>query len=355
MAGTSSTAGSVHGPRIHDIGVGGVVSVSVEADDVRIRGVDGTEARLVTPAETGGLEMHATPGRLAVRTAAAARGGFLGLRIGPWGFGARAVGTVELEVPHDARVEVTSAAGDVTVRDIRGGAQLRTISGDVSVAGAAGRIAVDVASGDVTVAGAEPLSLDVRSVSGDVLARGPRFERVAVETISGDIALEGAFVASAAHAISTVSGTVDLAVLDGLTVELKTVSGTVDCRHPDRREGDGRQRPLVIGDGAARLGIRSMSGDVEVRAGGAGEAETSGDGRDAPGTGLAGFATPPSSAAGPGDAPPTWPAAPAAGASETSAATLAILESLARGEIDVAEAERRLAGEAWTPEAAPDA
>lgn len=53
----------------------------------------------------------------------------------------------------------------------------------------------------------------------------------------------------------------------GLTVEIKTVSGDVSCDHPDRREGDGRRRPLVIGDGAARLAIRSMSGDVEIRAG----------------------------------------------------------------------------------------
>jgi len=354
MTGESTATELVLGPRVHDIGAGGVVVVAVEADDIRIQGVDGTEVRVVAPADGVGIATEAQPGRFSVRTlrhVGTDRTGFVGLTIGgltigrrEFGFplGFRVSGTIEIEVPRDASVEVGAAAGDVTVRDVRGGTVIRTASGDVSVKGAGGRIAVNVASGDVNVIGTEPVSLEVHSVAGDVRARAPRFERVAIETISGDAELAGTFGAGVNHAISTVSGDVELAVLGGgLTIEVKTVSGDLTCQHPDRRDGDGRRRPLVIGDGAARMAIRSMSGDVDVRAGRVGPS--------AP--------TPPTAPEPP--RPPAKPPAPG-GAPEApgdaqDAPTLAVLEALARGEIDVLEAERRLAGAPAGQEAPPDA
>jgi hypothetical protein len=372
MIGESGKAGRLHGPRTHDIGAGGVVSVSVEADDVRIRGVDGTEVRVVAPADGAGIETNAEPGRFAIRTAGGARGVILGIRIGGRGFGVHVAGTIELEVPRDARVEIVSAAGDVTLRDMLGGASVRTLSGDVSVKGAAGRIAVNVASGDVTVLGAAPVSLDLHSVSGDIRARAPRFDRVAIETISGDAELGGVFGAESAHLITTVSGDVELSVSGGLSLEVKTVSGDVECSHPDRREGDGRKRPLVIGDGAARLAIRSMSGDVEVRAGRAEPAAAPAASDPAEAFGFHDIPQPPAPPLAPPPPPPGPPAAratpPAPLATGDPDETLAVLEALARGEIDVAEAERRLAGvpagpnalaarraAAAAPEAMPDA
>jgi len=193
MAGDSPGLETIEGPRVHDIGVGGVVTIAVEADDVRIQGVDGTEVRVVAPADGIGIATEAQAGRFSVRTVrhvGTDATGYVGLRIGRRAFGFplgfRVSGTIEIEVPRDASVEVGSAAGDVTVRDVGGGAVIRTASGDVSIKGAAGRVAVSVASGNVTVIGAQPVSLDVHSVAGDVRARAPRFDRVAIETISGD-------------------------------------------------------------------------------------------------------------------------------------------------------------------------
>ncbi len=359
------------GPRMHDIGPAGVVVISVEADDVRVRGVEGTEARVVSPAAGVGLETSAERGRFIVRVVRAEgfqKGAFLGIQLGSRGFGfplrGRFPGTLEVEVPHDARVEVHAHAGDIAVRDVRGGVAVKTASGDVSVKRAAGLIAIEAASGDVDVIAVDPVELTVRSVAGDVEARAPRFERVAIETVSGDVELVGAFAPGPLHAISTVSGDIEVAFVGGLTLEAKTVSGRLEVDHPARRDGDARKRPLVIGDGAARLVVGSMSGDVEVRAA-----------RAAPGAANRGAAAmPPARPATP--PPPGFPlppepgrpadpgrpgapasAAPAESPSEekTQAATaeraapedpavLAALEALARGEIDVAEAERRLAG-----------
>jgi len=314
------------GPRVHDIGPGGVVTVAAEAERVRIRGVDGTEARVVAPADGTDLETSAGPGRFEARSRRhGGHAGFVGLRIGSRGFGfpfgIATGGTIEIEVPRDARVEVQATAGDVTIDDVRGGTRVRATAGAVSLARVAGPVAVEVASGDVRVDADGPLALTARSVSGEVRASAPRFETAAIETISGAVALAGAFGPGSAHAVSTVSGTVRLAVAGGLALELTTVSGDVACSHPDRRSGDGRRDPLVIGDGAARVAVRTLSGDVVVRG-----------------------------------APET----PAGGAGEPAdPAALAVLEALARGEIDVAEAERRLAGAAAAAGAgaapAPDA
>jgi hypothetical protein len=336
----------VTGPRVHDIGPHGLVTVAAEADDIHIRGVDGSEARVVAPADAAGLETLAEPGRFSVWSSGrGGRTGFVELRIGSRGFGfplgTGSVGTIEIEVPVDARVEVQATSGDVALRNVGGGVNVRTAAGTVSLEGVAGPVSVDVASGDVDVAALGPLALTARSVSGDIRAVAPRFEHVAIETVSGAAALAGAFAPGPVHAVSTVSGHVDLAVAGGLTLETTTISGDVACSHPDRRSGDGRTRPLVIGDGVARFAVRSMSGGVEVRAArepaAADEPAGSRPAAREPAADAAAAATADGPAARDAAPPPPPPADPAA---------LAVLEALARGEIDVGEAERRLAGAA---------
>lgn len=312
----TSTNGTASGPRVHDIGPSGIVVVAVEADDVRLRGVDGTEVRVVSPADGAGIETVAESGRFTVRLAGGPRDSFFGLRIGGHGFGIGSfvghAGTVELDVPRNARVDVHTASGDIALRDVRGGAALKTASGDISLKRAGGAITVGTASGEVQVEAIEPIELEAKAVSGSVRARAPRFDRLAVETVSGDAELTGSFAAGERHLVSTASGDVEVALAGGLEVTARTVSGEVECTHPDRRSGDGRRQPLVIGDGAAQLTVRTLSGDVEVRA----------------------------ARIDPGAADASAPVTPAPA---SDAATMPVLEALARGEIDVAEAERRLA------------
>ena len=384
------TATGPLGPRAHDIGAGGVVSITVEADDVRVRGVDGTEARVVAPANGIGIETTAEPGRFSIRTArhvGLEKTGFVGIQIGTRGFGMplrlRVSGTVEVEVPRDARVVVTSSAGDVAVRDVAGGATLKTTSGDISVKRAAGPIMAEAASGDVNVTAVEPIALEVRAVSGDVQARAPRFERVAIETISGDVELGGAFAPRVPHTISTVSGDVEVTLVGGLTLAVRTVRGassasirtgaratdggvrsssaterhgcpSVRCR---RCRGPGRQarlarRPPGSHRRGGRAARRSAGPAAAARASGA--AGSGPPGR--PGAparrcrradaGRSGRTARPDDGAGPGRPADAAPAAaspdPAPAAASPDPPTLAILEALARGEIDVPEAERRL-------------
>ena len=330
--------------REHDIGPGGSVIVAVGSNDVRVRGVEGTVVRLVAPADDHpAIEVMAEPGRYAVNLGRPIRGLGFGLRLGSLGLFGLDVGggTVELEVPHDARLEVSATSGDVIIRDVTGSVAVRTASGDISFRGAGGDLRVEAASGNLRAVAASPIALSIRTISGDVEIDGPRTERTNITTVSGDVEIASAFAPGGDHFITTTSGDVELAVQGGVTIEVRTVSGDVDCAHPDRRAGNGRREPLVIGDGAARLAVRTLSGDVEIRAGKVRPARTTEADSSAQETpSLAEVPPPmPSMAAGSrGDG--------AGGAPSGAADTLAVLEALARGEIDVTEAERRLGGDA---------
>jgi hypothetical protein len=312
-----AAAGSL--AREHDIGPGGSVIVAVDADDVRVRGVDGTTVRLVSPsADHPAIEVATEPGRYSVRLGQPIRGRVFGFRLGSRGaFGLEVGGgTLELEVPRDAHLEISARSGDVSVRDVTGSVAIRTVSGDVSVRGGGGDLRVESASGSLRAVAAAPITATVRTISGDVEIDAARTDRTSIITVSGDVEIAGVFAPGGDHVVSTTSGDVELAVQGGVTIDARTVSGDIDCAHPDRRAGSGRRDPLVIGDGAAQLAVRTLSGDIEVRSG---RVRTE---------------------------PAAAPAVPVTGrAAADPSGTLAVLESLARGEIDVAEAERQLGAE----------
>lgn len=342
--------------REHDIGPAGSVVVSVTAHDVRVRGVDGTVVRLVSPAQDHPeMEVVAGPGSYAIHVGRTLRGRGFGFRLGSLGlFGLDMGGaSVELEVPRDARLEVGGASGDVTIRDVTGSVAVRTASGDISIRGGGGDLHVEAASGNLRAVTSAPVAVTIRTISGDVEIDAPRTERTSITTVSGDVEIASAFAPGGDHVINTTSGDVELAVEGGVTIEVRTVSGDVDCAHPDRRAGNGRRDPLVIGDGAAQVAVRTLSGDVEIRAGRVRPERTTADGPSAQGTAArpgrpAHPAFPPlppvpvpsdaPAAAAPSDAPGDHEKPTAAETTDT----LAILEALARGEIDVTEAERRL-------------
>jgi hypothetical protein len=343
--------------REHDIGPGGSVVVSVGSNDIRVRGVDGTVVRLVAPAaDHPAIEVVTGPGSYRIQLGGPIRGRGFGFRLGGLGLFGLDVGggTVELEVPRDARLEVSSSSGDVIIRDATGSVAVRTASGDISLRGGGGELRVEAASGNLRAVAAQPMSAIVRTISGDVEIDAPRTERTSITTVSGDVEVASAFAPGAEHVIDTTSGDVELAVQGGVTIEVRTVSGDVDCAHPDRRAGNGRRDPLVIGDGAARLAVRTLSGDIEVRAGRVRPERTSAADSSVRVTSP----LPPVPPVGPlqpvPPVPSPAPVPPIAAASRGdlerptlpgTAGTLVILEALARGEIDVEEAERRLARE----------
>jgi hypothetical protein len=290
----------------HVIGAAGSFSLHNISGDISLRGVDGDEVVVRARSERGRADWLP----LVVR-----RGeGSLSIEIeqrGPllFGLGWRHVPGIEFDVtlPRNARLEINAVSSDIDARGLTGEQEFRTVSGDLSLDGEGGRVAITTVSGDARLIAAEPIEPRVSTTSGDVEILAPLIRALTLRTVSGDAELRAAFDAGAYHNVETVSGDLSINAQAGLTVEVK--------RGIDLSGNGGRQR--VVGDGAARLRFRSLSGDLAL----------SGD-RPQP-TGRPSSPVPP-------DAPKVErPAQPN---------SLEILQALERGEIDVEEAARRLEG-----------
>jgi hypothetical protein len=309
----------------HDIGPEGQFALRVTSPDVEIRAIDGGTARVrieyelraasdanadeaferlryAVSAGNGSLEIS-EPKRSSSGIGALA--GILGLS------GDRVEARIVAELPRRVRLGLTGVSADVTVIGLRGVQDLKTVSGDLVLSDVGGSLSITGVSSDVSIRADEPVTLRAKTVSGDLSAFAPRLNDVHVSSVSGDIELEGDLGAGVTHRFETVSGDLTLGVVGGVTLQVRGLSSDVDVSVAHRSEGSRDRRRYVIGDGAASVEFHSMSGDVSVHA-------------------ARRVAAP----------PPAQPAPPPM----AEDAQLAVLRALERGEIDVEEATRRLAG-----------
>jgi hypothetical protein len=313
----------------HVIGAEGLLVLHLRSGSVRLRGVDGDAARV--SAEDGadlesGFEIERGEGSLSLR-----HQGGLQLPLGRHGSGGSA--RLAVDVPRRGTLIVDSVGADLSGDDLAGAQRYRTVSGELELTRVSGDVAVDAVSGDVSITAAGTLRLEVRTMSGDVGVRAGRIDEAEIATTSGDIALAGELAPGGRHRIETVSGDAVLALAGGIRVEVSTVTGDVTADVPHRAEGGRGRKVLVIGNGRATLSAQSMSGDITIVAArpldGGDEAAL----QDEPAAGdPAPFDPEPA---------PRDPSAAAIAAAYDDA-RLRVLHDLERGDIDVAEATRRL-------------
>jgi hypothetical protein len=317
----------------HEIGATGRFSLRVTSPDVELRAIDGTVARVRIEFEVRAASeakadellervrfgVREDRGELEITEPNRSDGG-IGSIARIFGIGTdRIEMSVTAEVPAGATIEYHGVSADLTASGFSGVQQYRTVSGDLVLNDLAGEVGVRGVSSDVSLRAIAPIRIEMNTVSGDISAFAPRFDELLCTTVSGDVEVEGSLAASDAHRVETVSGDLSLGVDGNLALEVRGLSTDVDVNVPHRSEGSRDHRRYVIGDGTARLLFRSMSGDISVRA------------ARRTGTNAPIVSRPPE--------PPVPPSAPL-----TADAQLEVLHALERGEIDVDEAGRRLAG-----------
>jgi hypothetical protein len=339
----------------HTIGADGTLSIRTVRGSVRVRGTDGEEVRVearyadrggdsTSPEEDGGLKVERLPGELRVEVDELARG--LRPALSVLLRGGRSAVDFDVTMPRGAVLRLAGVSADLDVRELRGGQEIRTVSGDVSMDDVAGRISVQSVSGDVLIRGTV-IALDGTTTSGDLSAVAERIESVRARSVSGDLRLGGLLEPAGEHAIESISGDLELAPSGGVTVRMTGISGSVHSELPHRRESNGGRRAIVVGDGAATLTFRTMSGDVNL-------VRTPGSGAPEPPVSETSPMRPPDPPRPMAPQPPAPPAprAPAIGPAPNSALAawdagvdeLVVLRALERGDIDVDEAARRLEG-----------
>jgi hypothetical protein len=319
----------------HVIGARGQLALRVTSPDVWMRATDGGtararitfEIRAATDAEADDifdrLRFHVDQGAESLEITEPKHGpGGIGDFVRLLGRGIGGVDTnVELDAPPDCDLRYEGVSADLTATGFRGPQQYRTVSGDLVLDSIGGDLRIKDVSGDVSLRAEATLpSLEISTVSGDISAIAPRVDQLRIVTVSGDVELETKLADGPEHRVETVSGDLSLGIFGDLTVEVRGLSTDVDVRLPHRSEGSRDRRRYVIGDGRPHLLFSSMSGDVEVRTPRRG--------------GM------PAAPVAP--APPPPPTVLAASPSATE--QLDVLRALERGEIDVDEAARRLAG-----------
>lgn len=319
----------------HEIGAAGLFELRVTNQDVEIRAVEGVKAavriefdiRATSEAEADQVlervrfQVREAPGLLSVSEPRTEDGGLASIvRILGFG-GAKVDARIVAEVPRQAQVTYAGVSADLVGTGLRGRQEYRTVSGDLVLSDLGGHLRVTGVSGDVSLRAEAPIRLQANTVSGDLSAIAPRLDECKIVTVSGDVELEGDLASGVEHRVETVSGDLSLGAVGGVTLEVRGLSTDVDVSLAHRSEGSRDRRRYVVGDGAAKLLFSSMSGDVSVA--------TS---RRI----LPRFPRVP--------APPSPPAPPTPPQPLAEAEQLRVLQALERGEIDVEEATRRLAG-----------
>ena len=241
-------------PLEHDLGSRGEVVVDTLDTEIRLRGVEGTVARIRLAAGTLEEEFRVEtgPGRLSIQP------------IRRWSFVRRRdVGPLELEIPRDAVVRAGSASGSVLGLDLTAGGRFRSASGDIDLAGVGGSVDAESMSGGVRVRTAESIVLRLRTVSGRIDGVAPAATRIEAKTVSGSVRISGRLAGDGPFSFESVSGDVVIGTDGAIRLMASTVSGQVHSELPQVVDV-GRRRTLAFGGSGPLVSARSVSGDIRL-------------------------------------------------------------------------------------------
>ena len=314
----------------HPVGERGRVSLKVTSADVQLSAAPGGDATIRATFEIKAaseeeadrifeqvrLRVRRSPGELAVEEPDVT-GSFGSVISRIFGSGTHGDLDVEARVPAGVELRLSGVSADMEVGGMRGDQRYNTVTGDLSISEAGGRVRLHTVSGDATLRATEPLAVEAQGVSGDLSVIAPQLQSLRASTVSGDVEVEGELSAGGDFRVETVSGDLVVGLLGSATFEVRGLSTDVHSELDHRLEGRSDRRRLIVGSGGPTLVFNSMSGDVAVRRP-----------RRVSAAPVSPTGTPPRPAAAVPDA----------------AAQLHVLQALERGEIDVDEATRRLAG-----------
>src|SRR5438445_359911 len=112
----------------------------------------------------------------------------------------------------------------------------------------------------------------ISTVSGPVKIEGGVFERTKIETVTGNVSFNGRLDRSGTFDFDTHSGSIDIAIPDKTSASFSvvTIAGTI-ANNVSRtvpsagRFGRGSELTTEIGDGGAKISVRTFKGSVTLR------------------------------------------------------------------------------------------
>ena len=176
-------------------------------------------------------------------------------------------GRLRVELPPGSNVELTTASGEIAVRDVGGDVRLRTASGDVRLR-AVRNVEVVTVSGDVIVESANG-DVRLRTVSGDAhVAQGGTNHQLEYGTTSGDLEWSGACGAGCRLETRAMSGDIKLHLQPSSSFELRYVTHSGDASDglgmQTIEKSDNGSLHARYGKGEGLVEAQTFSGDLTV-------------------------------------------------------------------------------------------
>ena len=176
-----------------------------------------------------------------------------------------ASGAIRIEkIDRDATI--STASGDITATDLSGYLKANTASGKITVSGVKGDVRANSASGDIRI-NQPGARADAQSMSGKVEIWGTSTDTTAQST-SGDVNISGDPGKSGYWKLQSVSGSVNLGVHpnSAFFLSAESMSGAIHADIPIViEEQDKHSMRAHVGNGGARVEVRSVSGSINVR------------------------------------------------------------------------------------------
>lgn len=181
--------------------------------------------------------------------------------------GRRHKATVNITAPRTCEVDVATVSAPIVVSGFDGGTRVKTVSGDATLANLGSDVDVKMVSGDAELKNITG-DLKLKAVSGDLTVVDGSCRVVDAKTVSGDILLDLDLDPTGVYDASTVSGDVSLRTTSDphLSIDVKTVSGAFisDFGGPSETRSGARTVRQTIGDGGARLWVKTVSGNLRI-------------------------------------------------------------------------------------------
>jgi DUF4097 and DUF4098 domain-containing protein YvlB len=195
-----------------------------------------------------------------------------------------------VKVPAGSSVSVNTVSADIQVQGVNGSQRLQSVSANVATQAAAEDVEIKTVSGDLTVTGSDRKGLltmttvsgdatvthvagevNGSTVSGDFRLGLGAVDRSRLRTTSGDLSLAAFLPADGRLDIESISGDVRIDLAPPLNVEFEVSSFSGDIRNcfgPKAARtdeyGPGKELRFTEGKDAARVRVKSLSGDVSV-------------------------------------------------------------------------------------------
>jgi hypothetical protein len=174
-------------------------------------------------------------------------------------------------------VDITTAGGDVSVRNVSHGVRAKTFEGDLVVENSEGQISLETTSGNVIVSGAASVEVSdsfwAKTTSGMISLQKLGFRRAEVNSVSGSVAFIGELLSGGSFSFTTTNGAVRLTIPSSTSCRINATYafGNFKSDLPIKIETENIQPGSVktivgkIGDGDCTLRVTTSNGAIAIK------------------------------------------------------------------------------------------